>query len=29
MTATTAKLTGDVVRPGDAGYEAARLGWNP
>lgn len=28
MTATTAKLTGEVVRPGDEGYEAARLGWN-
>ena len=24
----TAKLTGDVVRPGDSGYEAARTGWN-
>ena len=28
MTANTAKLTGEVVRPGDAGYEAARVGWN-
>ena len=28
MTATTAKLTGEVVRPGDSGYEAARIGWN-
>ena len=24
----TIKLTGEVVRPGDAGYEAARVGWN-
>src|SRR3954451_9278165 len=24
----TVKLTGEVVRPGDSGYEAARLGWN-
>src|SRR5262249_14813789 len=24
----TIKLTGEVVRPGDAGYEAARIGWN-
>ena len=22
------KLTGEVVRPGDSGYEAARIGWN-
>lgn len=28
MTAPTAKLTGEVVRPGDSGYEAARIGWN-
>ena len=28
MTTTEIELTGDVVRPGDAGYEAARLGWN-
>jgi FAD/FMN-containing dehydrogenase len=28
VTATTAKLTGEVVRPGDSGYEAARIGWN-
>jgi hypothetical protein len=28
MTATTTKLTGEVVRPGDPGYEAARIGWN-
>jgi FAD/FMN-containing dehydrogenase len=28
MTANTTKLTGEVVRPGDAGYEAARIGWN-
>jgi FAD/FMN-containing dehydrogenase len=25
---TTAKLTGEVVRPGDAGYEAARIGFH-
>jgi FAD/FMN-containing dehydrogenase len=24
----TIKLTGEVVRPGDSGYEAARIGWN-
>ncbi|TJZ74359.1 FAD-binding oxidoreductase [Rhodococcus oryzae] len=24
----TARLTGEVVRPGDPGYEAARVGWN-
>src|SRR3954464_2300869 len=24
----TIKLTGEVVRPGDPGYEAARIGWN-
>jgi FAD/FMN-containing dehydrogenase len=24
----TSKLTGDVVRAGDPGYEAARIGWN-
>src|SRR5215831_18637850 len=24
----TTKLTGEVVRPGDSGYETARLGWN-
>ena len=28
MTANTAKLTGEVVRPGDSGYEAARIGFN-
>src|SRR3984957_13542768 len=28
MTATTTKLTGEVVRAGDPGYEAARIGWN-
>ncbi|MGV9869235.1 FAD-binding oxidoreductase [Rhodococcus koreensis] len=28
MTATTTKLTGEVVRAGDSGYEAARVGWN-
>ncbi|MBW0020177.1 MAG: FAD-binding oxidoreductase [Mycobacterium sp.] len=28
MAADTAKLTGKVVRPGDAGYEAARVGFN-
>src|ERR1700756_5625319 len=28
MTASAAKLTGEVVRPGDSGYEAARIGWN-
>ena len=22
------ELTGEVVRPGDPGYEAARIGWN-
>ncbi|MGB8505233.1 FAD-binding oxidoreductase [Mycobacterium sp.] len=26
--AATTKLTGEVVRPGDSGYEAARVGWN-
>ena len=26
MTAA-ASLTGEVVRPGDPGYEAARIGW--
>ena len=25
---TTARLTGEVVRVGDSGYEAARVGWN-
>jgi len=25
---TTTMLTGDVVRPGDSGYEEARVGWN-
>jgi FAD/FMN-containing dehydrogenase len=24
----TVKLTGEVVRTGDDGYEAARVGWN-
>ena len=24
----TSKLTGEVVRAGDPGYEAARIGWN-
>src|ERR1700722_10568532 len=24
----TIKLTGEVARPGDSGYEAARIGWN-
>jgi FAD/FMN-containing dehydrogenase len=28
MTATITGLTGEVVRAGDPGYEAARLGWN-
>ncbi len=28
MTATVAGLTGEVVRAGDAAYEAARTGWN-
>jgi FAD/FMN-containing dehydrogenase len=28
MASATAKLTGDVVRPGDPGYETARIGWN-
>jgi FAD/FMN-containing dehydrogenase len=28
MTTTTIGLTGDVVRAGDPGYEAARQGWN-
>lgn len=28
MTATAVGLTGEVVRPGDAGYDEARLGWN-
>ena len=28
MTAMTGKLTGDVVRAGDPGYEAARIGFN-
>ena len=28
MTVSTTKLTGEVVRPGDPGYEAARIGWN-
>jgi FAD/FMN-containing dehydrogenase len=28
MTAMTGKLTGVVVRAGDPGYEAARIGWN-
>lgn len=27
LTAATV-LTGDVVRPGDSGYEQARVGWN-
>jgi FAD/FMN-containing dehydrogenase len=26
--ATTTKLTGEVMRAGDPGYEAARIGWN-
>ncbi|MFG1783572.1 FAD-binding oxidoreductase [Rhodococcus oryzae] len=25
---TTGRLTGEVVRPGDPGYETARVGWN-
>lgn len=28
MTTATTKLTGEVVRAGDSGYEAARVGWN-
>jgi FAD/FMN-containing dehydrogenase len=28
MAMAITELTGDVVRPGDPGYEAARLGWN-
>jgi FAD/FMN-containing dehydrogenase len=28
MTATTTRLTGEVVRAGDPGYEVARIGWN-
>ena len=28
MTAMTSKLTGEVVRAGDSGYEAARIGFN-
>lgn len=28
LTAATTMLTGDVVRAGDSGYEAARVGWN-
>jgi hypothetical protein len=28
MTTDTAKLTGEVVRAGDPGYEAAGIGWN-
>jgi FAD/FMN-containing dehydrogenase len=28
VTSTTAKLTGEVVVPGDPGYEAVRIGWN-
>ena len=28
MTTATAKLTGEVVRAGDPGYQAARIGWN-
>ena len=28
MTTATAKLTGEVVRAGDPGYAAARIGWN-
>ncbi len=28
MTATAVELTGEVIRPGDPGYEKARLGWN-
>lgn len=28
MTTATTKLTGEVVRAGDRGYEAARIGWN-
>ena len=28
MTATTSPLTGEIVRPGDPAYDAARLGWN-
>jgi len=28
MTATTTRLTGEVVRAGDPGYEVARMGWN-
>jgi FAD/FMN-containing dehydrogenase len=28
MTTTTTELTGEVIRPGDPGYEQARLGYN-
>ena len=28
MTATTTRLTGEVVRAADPGYEVARIGWN-
>jgi FAD/FMN-containing dehydrogenase len=28
MTTMTTELTGDVVRPGDPGYDVARQGWN-
>jgi FAD binding domain/Berberine and berberine like len=28
VTTAATMLTGDVVRPGDPGYEAARIGWN-
>lgn len=28
VSGATTKLTGEVVRPGDSGYEAARMGWN-
>ena len=28
MTTATTKLTGEVVRAGDPGYEEARIGWN-
>ena len=28
MTTAVTKLTGEVVRAGDPGYEAARIGWN-
>ena len=28
MTAISTRLTGEVVRASDPGYEAARIGWN-